>query len=645
VPAGKTPISQGEVNVNGDVYKFKPEYPLPHISLVIGDYHKKEITVDSVVYSVFHHPRNDFFMKYLDQLPDTLGYLISDVENEYEDAQKLSYPFKRLQFVEVPFEFTAYKKINESNQAFVQPETVFWPEEGGEIRQFDFRRQLRDMDQQASRENQVLTEKQKQANVFNDLIRKVFTKQIGSGWVYEANDFDRADYSLFPNYYDFNSGISSKEWTLLNRSISTYLRNDKQIQRDYSREVNGISFTEECNTLMRTKPVTKIITESDFSKVSKSLSLKSEYLFSYLGQTMGENNFRSFLYKWVNEHQHQLSSYEDFRSAIRTTFHVDIDPIIRQVYSETSQPAFEILEVQKYEVMDGDRKRYQVLVKAKNSGNSDGVLEVKFNHKVRSDDEDYYPKLNEEVAEEAPGRLSVIEQGQTKLFGYVMDEKPNDVSINTIISRNIPSVIDISMGTLTRREGGILFDGERVVENQEAPGHYEVIVDNEDPGFTNFSPIKPTILKAYLDSKRDAQQKYYGPWDSSYSRWLATTGSDFFGTIIRSAHFTRSGNGEKIATWTPELKEEGFYDIFIYLRGKNQNEFTGRDGDGRQFDYQYIVRNGDGTDNIKFNITNAEPGWNYLGAYYFNKTGGSVSLTDQCDLRAVYADAVKWVKQ
>jgi hypothetical protein len=645
IPPGKTPISQGEVNINGDVYKFKPEYSLPQISLVIGDYHKKEITVDSVVYSVFHHPENDFFTKYLDQLPDTLSYLISDVVNEYEDAQKLSYPFKRLQFVEVPFEFTAYNKINESSQAFVQPETVFWPEEGGEIRQFDFRRQLRDMNQQASRQNQVLTEKQKQANVFNDLIRKVFTKQIGSRWVYEAEDFDRADYSLFPNYYDFNSGISSNDWALLNRSISTYLRNDKQIQNDYSREINGISFTEECNELMRTTPVTKIITVSDFSRISKSLSLKSQYLFSYLGQTIGEDNFKSFLYKWVNEHQHQLNSYEDFRSAIRARFDVDIDPIIRQVYSETSQPAFEILEVQKYEVMDGDRKRYQVLVKAKNSGNSDGVLEVKFNHKKKSDDDDYYPKLNEEVAEEASGRLSVIKQGQTKLFGFVMDEKPNDVSINTIISRNIPSVIDISMGTLKRRDGGLLFDGERVVETQEAPGHYEVIVDNEDPGFTNFSPIKPTMLKAYLDSKNAAQQKYYGSWNSSYSRWLATTGSDFFGSTIRSAHFTRSGNGEKVVTWTPELKQEGFYDIYVYLRGKNQNEFMGRDDDGRQFDYHYIVRNVDGTDNIKFNITNAEHGWNYLGAYFFNKTGGSVSLTDQCDLRTVYADAVKWVKQ
>jgi hypothetical protein len=645
-PAGKTPISQGEVTVASDVYKFKPEYPLPHISLVIGDYLKKEITVDSVVYSVFHYPKNDFFVKHLDQITDTLSYLISDIVDEYEDAQKLSYPFKRLQFVEVPFLFTAYNKIYESHQAVIQPETVFLPEEGGEIRQFDFRRQLNDMNEQAAKSNQVLTDKQKQANVFNDLIRKVFTKQIGSRWVYEGQDFDNADYSLFPNYYDFNSGIVSKDWALLNRSIATYLRNDKQIQNDYSREINGISFTEECNTLMRTSSITKILTEADFSKINKSLSLKSQYLFSYLGQIIGESNFKSFLYDWVNSHQHQITSYEEFSKAMRERFDVDIDPIIRQVYSETAQPAFEILDVQKYEVMDGDRKRYQVLVKAKNTGNSDGVIEVKFNHKTpRGDDDDYNPGVNEEVTEDVPGRLSVIKQEETKLFGFVMDEKPNDITINTIISRNIPSVINMSMGTLSRREGGLLFDGERVLHNEKASTQYEVIVDNEDTGFTNFSPIKPTILKAYLDSQKDVEQKYHGGWNSSYSRWLATTGSDFYGSVIRSAHFTRSGDGEKMATWTPELKEDGFYDVYVYMRGKNQNEFRGRDGDGRQFDYHYIINNVDGTDNIKYNVTNAEPGWNYLGSYYFNKTGGSVSLTDECELRTVYADAVKWVQQ
>lgn len=646
-PPGKTPVSQGRAVRQAETHQFFPEYPLPQISLAIGDYEEKAITVDGVEYAVFHNPKNDFFVRHLDQLADTLSHLITDGVDEYEDAQRLSYPFQRLQFVEVPIHFTAYDKIYESHQAYLQPESVFWPEEGGDIRQFDFRRQLRDMDRQAIQTNQILTDKQKQANVFNDLVKKVFTKQTGSTWVYEAHDVDNPDYSLFPNYYDFNSGVVSEQWPLLNRSIEAYLRNDNQIRNDYSRNVNGISFTEECNTLMRKSSMDKILTEAEFSKITKSVSLKAEYLFAYLGHTLGESDFKSFLYDWVSAHEHALISYDSLRHALQLRFDVDVDPIIRKVYADTSQAAFEILDLQKYEVMDGDRRRYQVLVNVRNSGDSDGVIEVKFNTRQNADEDEGYngPRVNENVVEQAPGKPFTIKQGQTKMLGFILDEKPADISINTLISKNIPSVITASIGTLSRQEGRQLFEGERVITKQEAAREYELIIDNEDPAFDCFSPVKPTILKAYLDSRSLSNQKYYGTWSSSYAKWLPTTGSEFYGRVIRSAHFTRSGNGEKVATWTPALKEDGFYDIYVYMRGKNQNEFRGNDGDSRQFIYHYIIKNADGTDHLDYNISNAEPGWNYLGSYYFTKTGGSVSLTDECELRTVYADAVRWVRQ
>lgn len=644
-PSGKVPISQGELVVKEDVYQFKPEYPLPQISLVIGDYVKKELTVDSVTYAIYHYPKNDYFVKQLDQLADTLSYLITDIVNEYEDAQKISYPFQRLHFVETPIHFTAYNKIYESHQAFQQPETIFFPEEGKDIKQFDFRRQLRDMNKQATQANQFLSEKQKQANVFNDLVKRVFTKQIGATYTFDGYNADEEDYSIFANYYAYNSGIVSRDWPLLNRSIATYLRNDKPPQVDYSRNINGISFTEECNNLMRESSLTEILTEADFSKINKSISLKSQYLFSYLGQVIGETRFKEFLFSWVNNHQHQLTGYEQLRKAIASEFNVDIDPIIKKVFFEISQPAFEVINLQKYEVMDGDRKRFQVLLTVKNVGDNDGILEVKLNTGEKATNNYYSVKVNEEVKIEDPAYLSLIKTGEKKLMGFVLDEKPNDITLNTIISRNIPSEITMAIGNLSKRENGILFEGERIINEKKTHAQYEVIVDNEDPGFSSFSPIKPTILKAYLDSKNDSEQKYYGSWDRPYSRWLPTTGSDYYGKVIRSAHFTRAGNGDKIATWTPEFEEEGFYDIYIYMIGKNQNDFQGRDNDNKQYNYHYIINHSDGEDNIKYNITNAEPGWNFLGSYYFSKTGGSVSLTDECDQRTVYADAIKWVKQ
>ncbi len=420
---GLVPVSQGETVVNGNTYHFKPEYALPQISLVIGKYEKKEITVDSVTYAVYHYPRNDYFIKQLDQLADTLSNLITDIANQYEDGQKLTYPFRRLQFVETPIQFTAYNKIYESHQAFLQPETVFWPEEGGNIRQFDFRRQLRDMSRQAREGNQVLSDKEQQANVFNDLVKKVFTKQIGSRWFFDGRDVDDPDYSLFPNFYAYNSGIVSRDWALLNRSMASYLRNDKQTQNDFSRNLNGISFTEECNNLMRESSITKILTEeTEFNKIQKSVALKGKYLFSYLGQLVGEGVFKAFLYDWVNTHQHQLTSYEEFKRAILAKFNLDIDPIIKKVYFDTSQPAFEILNVRKYEVLDGDRKRYQILIDVANVGENDGVIEVKVSTGDDVDDSGYVSRrVSEDAGEEVPGYLSVIKPGNIKQISFLRD--------------------------------------------------------------------------------------------------------------------------------------------------------------------------------------------------------------------------------
>jgi hypothetical protein len=647
VKEGQTAVSQGEVAMEGNLFRFRPEYALPQISLAIGAYEKKEITVDSVAYAIYQYPDDNYTSEYLGQLTDTLGLLIRDIVNEYEDGQKLTYPFRRLQFVETPLLFAAYNKIYENQQAYLQPETVYWPEEGGDIREFDFRRQLKDMDEQAKRDNQVLSDKEKQANVFKDLIKKVFTKQSGTVWFYGNRDEDQPDYSLFPQLYSYNSGVVSRNWPLLNRSISSFLRKDLQTENDYSRNMNGISFEEECNELLRTTMINDILTsETNFNKINKSVSLKGQYLFAYLGQLLGQDEFKSFVQNWVNSHQHQLTSYGDFRAALQQHFGLDIDPVIRQVYFSTAQPAFEIDNVQKFEVLDGDRKRYQVLLDIKNTGDNDGVIEVKFNADDGGNDNQFSRRREaQQVKEEVPGYLSVIKVGETKQLGFVLDEKPDKITINTLISRNIPSVITMSTGIFSPRKLTMLFEGERVLAPTDIINQSEVIVDNEDSGFSTFSPVEPTYLRAYLDSKNAADQKYFGSWHRSRSKWRATTGSNFYGKSVRSAHFTRSGNGDKLAIWEAKLPDEGFYDVYVYMMGKNQNEFNGRDDNNQQFDYNYAIHHSDGTDDIKFNISKAEFGWNYLGSYYFGQNGGKVVLSDESEFGTVYADAVKWVKQ
>lgn len=647
VENGLVPISQGAMEPADDnTYAFRPAYALPQLSLAIGNYEKKSITVDSIDYAIYHYPGNDYFLPYFDQLEDTLSYLITDLATSYQHDLKLDYPFNRLQLVETPTQFRAYDKIYEGNQAYIQPEMILLPEKGGSIRDFDFKRQFKNMDRQAREENSVMQDKEKQANVFNTAIKKVLTKQIPDDWFWEGRETDVADYSMFPNLYTYSSGVASEDWILLNKGIADYLNTKVPARNDFSRSANGISFAEECNQLMQnTSLVDLLIQDIEFIKIQKSVTLKNEYLFSFLGQLIGEEAFKEFLVNWIRENAHTVSTYESFKEELQGTFGLDIDPIIKEVYYDSEQPSFLITDAEAYELLDGDRKRFQIIFNAKNLGPKDGIISINFRAEGANDNFNFFNQQSAEELNDGNDYLSLIRNGETKQFGFILNEKPESYAINTLVSKNIPSIVTIFPGKVELKQKAVPFEGERIIEELNRETQYQVIVDNEDEGFSTFSPVEDTYLKAYLDKRNPSDQKYFGVWERPYSKWLATTGSSFYGEYIRSAHFTRSGKGEKTSEWTPQLNEAGFYDIYTYMIGKNQSQYDGNGNEGKANTYQYIIHHGDGTDEINFNVTNAENGWNYLGSYYFEEKGGSIVLTDKCELRSVYADAIKWVKQ
>ena len=60
---GLTAISQGASEKTGDgEFVFRPEFPLPQLSLVIGEYERKSITVDDVDYNIFVKVGHDYFL-------------------------------------------------------------------------------------------------------------------------------------------------------------------------------------------------------------------------------------------------------------------------------------------------------------------------------------------------------------------------------------------------------------------------------------------------------------------------------------------------------------------------------------------------------------------------------------------------------
>ncbi len=636
-------ISQGDLKKDeSGVYHFNPENLLPKISLAIGPYKSFETEVDSIQYQLFYHKDNDYFSSYFTELSDTLSIIIRDLKNSYEVEHNMKYKFKRLQLVEVPFHFYAYTHLNEHHQAYVQPATVFLPEKGGRISELDFKEQFRIAKRQAKRNNEVLNDKDYQVNILKTFVKSKLTKQTKERprWWWDEERAQISNYGLFPNLYDFSFGVNSAKWPLLQKGLAVYLSKDVVAPNAFRRNRRGISFEEECNRLMSKKSLVEILTEEESSaKIAKVIQLKGEYLFNYLEYKIGVDAFKTFLNESMKHNQHEAFSYAQFRAGLLEKFAIDVEPIIKSIYEETVQPAFVVSGLQEYQVVEGNKNRYQIIFDVENVSAIEGLVKVSFSYKNENSNNRFDNNDEEKFA-----KLTAVRPQEKKQIRLLLDEKPNRLLVNTMISKNIPSIISLQMGQFSLNKNAKPKVGEITIERDEPQFAQEIIVDNEDSTFTTFSPDNEAYLRRWIAEKnKDKQPDYYGIWRGSRSKWRPTTGSSFFGKYIRSAHFTRSGNGDKFAIWTPNIQSEGYYDVYIHMDGESNN--NDRNNNNSKLNYYYKIYHDDGEEEVTFDLTKAKRGWNFVGTFYFSNGNGKVTQSDKSEKWVVYADAVKWVKQ
>ncbi|MDH5398490.1 MAG: hypothetical protein OEX02_10105, partial [Cyclobacteriaceae bacterium] len=133
-------------------------------------------------------------------------------------------------------------------------------------------------------------------------------------------------------------------------------------------------------------------------------------------------------------------------------------------------------------------------------------------------------------------------------------------------------------------------------------------------------------------------------WWRAPNNWTPAISSWFYGGEVRSAHFISNGEGKKKATWTVEIKEGAYYDVYTYIDGRSNPSLRRNDNDIPD-KYHYTVYHDDGSEEVVIELKNAANGWNNLGSFYLSPGEAQVEITDRADGRIVIADAIKWVKR
>ncbi len=674
---GLRAVSQGAATEKeGGEFVFRPEVPLPQLSLAIGRYQMRSLTVedsltagDSMVavktdYNLYFLEGHDFFSQYFTEVADTLPSLIRDARADYENKLDLKYPFRRLSLVETPIQFFAYLRDWTLGTETVQPELVLLPEKAVALQSVNFRMMKHFMSRRGRRGGNQMSDEEMQRSLFQRFVNETFMEgsfQSRGMRALRARNrgfsatFDFANCSVFPLYHSQVRHFSSAQWPIFNVALEFYLNQriggDQARTSAIARVVSGMSENDRANLTLMERSLAEILanpgTEDNVYNIMK---VKSIYLFNYIRSEVGEEEFKTFLKNYFESQTFTDRNAGDFIDKLASRFGVDFGQNLDSWLHEKKLPAYIFTGLKMYEIIDDNRTRYQVLLTVTNTEQTDGLIGVNFRWGSGGNFRRMWGSGPENEADE---RLYIIKAGHSKEIGIVLDGKIQALWFNTYLSQNLPNSMEMQFEDTKPEPDAKPFEGERILDQPpdlEEPG--TVIVDNEDPGFEVHTYESESFLKKLLNLSDDEKQEYMGlrQWRPP-TKWSNALRGEFYGKYRHSAHYIGSGKGENRVSWKAELPSSGRYDLYYQVielpSMRRMRGMRGRpDGEGENSlkDFHFVIHHDDGAEELKVDMDGAEQGWYLLGTFYFSQGTATVELTDQSKGLLVYADAVKWTE-
>lgn len=671
---GLTALSQGAMKKEGDdTFTFTPEHPLPQVSVVAGPFEERSLTVDDVTYSLYIGEGHDYFSQYFKDLGDELSEIISDQRGNVERNLGLIYPFTRLTLIETPAQFSSYDRLWTTTMETVQPEQVLLPERGfmtmqsldfafmkrGMSRGFGRRREMseeeitRFMAERAIRS--ILTSDNEQT-MFSRFRGRVTGMQLLSPAriisMFMPESLPR--YSVIHNFYTYVNHVWSEDYPVLNAVLDKYIHSRQDGGRGRMfRFFTGITDAEKASMLLADTDLPGVLADpSDYDMLPAVLELKGKQLIAEIKVHIDERSFDEFLDDYFTDSRFKETSSPELAARIGELISTDYDALMAEWYRGQGLPLFHVDNIKGTAVIEGDQTAYQVTFTVYNPAEVGGVLSAGMN---RPDAEQAYIQ---------------VDGGTAKEVTLTFDENPRGLAIDTVISGNLPASIQHPVTIENEPEQGdnqgpgpgrggpppmFMMGGgssasigkkERILSEPPAifpPG--EIIVDNEDPGFSIDSQAEESFLMRMLANNSDNGYTDFQVWRPP-ARWRAAAGNDFYGIYRRTVHFVKAGEGSQTVSWKATLPESGSYDVYFNIPENPFARWMRRRG-GRTLygDFHLKVKHDDGVDEVEMNIGESEAGWYYVGSYYFSGGQTTVELSDKSDGRVVYADAVRFVKK
>ncbi|MCU4164903.1 hypothetical protein [Carboxylicivirga caseinilyticus] len=650
-------ISQGESNqLNDGAWQFSPQQALNAHSVVIGNFEKVSTMVDSIEFSLYYHPKHTFFKPYFTELGDTASVLIKSMKDDFERQLAISYPFKKLSIVESPINFYSYLRNWSLSTEEVMPEMVFFPESGGGNWQNDLSNQKRRIDQRAKERNEEMSERDIQIEMFKNYLGDNFIRPrrffFGRQQTGERSVENWGRYQIFPLYYTYTNSVEEEGYPLLTIALENYLH-ERLSTSGPPGGFGGLSTNDEVILKLKDRSLTKLIEEEEVNVLGNIFASKGNQLLSSFKVNSDAVSFDRQLNKIIEESQFQNMNIEEFTPYMNQLAQNDFSELYSNWLKDEDSPAFMFSNVDVWEIKEGNRIRYFVKVAVANKGDIDGIVGFTIREGERRGGRGRF-RSEFSMDQTSNAKSFLIQKDETVDIGFVLDEVPRDVTVNTYLAKNIPSEQRLDINDVIKDQRVVdFFEGKRPsTKKLKYAEDFEVIVDNEDEGcqFVNTGESR-TIKDWWLSrqNEEDDNSETYGRirfWNTPI-KWQPVAGQEFFGEYLKSGYYKRKGSGEGYVSWIGQIKAPGNYEVYVYVPNI-RDRFRGGPGGGQrgyERDFHYTVEHDDGEEEVELNVTQDNNGWLSLGDYYFSEGPTTIKLSDQTNSDYVIADAVKWVKK
>lgn len=660
-PKERVVLSQGTPSQSGDTTVFTNNDALLGISLAIGDYEKKSVTVDSVEIELYNFKGHDYFSKDFPHMADTLVGFLTDIKSEYEMRKGRKYPFQKLVLAETPVSYAGYVRNWKGNSEQMQPEMVFLPELAATLPRSDFKASVKRMRQWAQNDSRGGPSEEIDFEMFTlrDFIRSVFQSEetyqeagnafvnmFTSGWsgTSKLNKFD-----ISSMYFNYANSIYSQDFPIIDIVMNTMLKQEETSSRPrWFRMFAGMGDSQRASAYLNGKSFEQAVLDNTLSTevFYEMMKLKGIYLRNYVTSRVASDEFKKFMSDFSQKYKFQEVNFTRLNNEFIRKFKFNLMDFIPGWYSINATPLFIVKKIDADEVAIDEYTKYMVHFQVYNPTKVDGIISVTVEQGGFMGGGPWGGRGRGRAAqmEENPPKNFLIEARSYKEIKILCDNRPSNLTINTNIAQNLPSEIMHNFAKVTTTSTDTvtgIFAGD---PSAFAFDPKEITVDNEDKGFRVIESNQKNTLQSLFKKEEEDKYKNLNFWMPP-SKWTATVGINYYGDYINSAMYKKSGSGNNQAEWKTQIQIPGFYEVFVYNSANMDRMMWGRGEQPKKYQY-YTVKHDDGEEEVSVETGGrSSTGWVSLGSFHFSNGEAKVTLSDKGSepRQIIVADAVKWV--